>query len=217
MIEHETGKGQHAFAPRRRDMNVYRAEQEKYRVDEKAREARERDEDRAAYLNADAAAEDEPTASTSPKMPPPDLPVVLPVVQAVPIAGLRISQPRIAVPGLRVAVPRPRVALPTPNSIALAASLAASTPPPAPIVVSPLAPVDAPTAPTTLKAPEPPLLPSHLCSSYFLEPMSWMSEQLNSGILSGKLVCPNTRCAAKIGSFDWAGSRTSLFFPVETS
>jgi dual specificity phosphatase 12 len=28
---------------------------------------------------------------------------------------------------------------------------------------------------------------------------------LASGVLAGKIVCPNEKCGAKIGSFDWAG------------
>lgn len=54
---------------------------------------------------------------------------------------------------------------------------------------------------------EPPLLPSSACTSYFTEPLSWMRPQLESGDLSGKLVCPNTRCNAKLGTFDWSGCK----------
>lgn len=28
---------------------------------------------------------------------------------------------------------------------------------------------------------------------------------LASGVLVGKIICPNEKCGAKIGSFDWAG------------
>lgn len=56
---------------------------------------------------------------------------------------------------------------------------------------------------------EPPLLPSSACTSYFTEPLSWMRPQLENGELSGKLVCPNTRCNAKLGTFDWSGLRCS--------
>jgi dual specificity phosphatase 12 len=54
-----------------------------------------------------------------------------------------------------------------------------------------------------------PLLSSPSCSSYFTEPLSWMSNQLEEGQLGGKLVCPNKKCGAKLGSFDWAGSQCS--------
>ena len=54
-----------------------------------------------------------------------------------------------------------------------------------------------------------PLLPSHLCSSYFVEPLSWMAGLVESGALQGKIACPNDKCGAKLGNFDWAGSRES--------
>lgn len=68
--------------------------------------------------------------------------------------------------------------------------------------------------PPRLPAPEPSssLLPSPACSSYFVEPLSWMSPFLESGVLAGKIVCPNKRCGAKLGNFDWAGNRASLCF-----
>lgn len=35
--------------------------------------------------------------------------------------------------------------------------------------------------------------------------LTWMEGQLKSGDISGKIVCPNEKCGAKIGNFDWAG------------
>jgi dual specificity phosphatase 12 len=32
-----------------------------------------------------------------------------------------------------------------------------------------------------------------------------MEPQLEGGALAGKIVCPNKRCGAKLGNFDWAG------------
>ncbi|CAO1626629.1 unnamed protein product [Sympodiomycopsis kandeliae] len=84
---------------------------------------------------------------------------------------------------------------------------------------------------------QPPSLPSQArtilhssdCSAYFLEPLDWMYKQttdalpteketgaiqpteiasLSSGLLSGKLFCPNSsksKCNAKLGNWDWAG------------
>mmetsp|Transcript_11150 Transcript_11150/g.11174 ORF Transcript_11150/g.11174 Transcript_11150/m.11174 type:complete len:160 (+) Transcript_11150:73-552(+) len=44
------------------------------------------------------------------------------------------------------------------------------------------------------------------CSSWFLqEPTSWME----CSDLLGKLSCPNERCKAKLGSWNWSGSRCS--------
>ena len=57
--------------------------------------------------------------------------------------------------------------------------------------------------------PSPPLLCSTSCSSYFVEPLSWMSDQLETGVLGGKLMCPDAKCGAKLGNFDWAGLQCS--------
>ena len=35
--------------------------------------------------------------------------------------------------------------------------------------------------------------------------MKWMEPFLESGQLAGKIVCPNKKCGAKLGNFDWAG------------
>ncbi|CAO1634903.1 unnamed protein product [Parajaminaea phylloscopi] len=51
----------------------------------------------------------------------------------------------------------------------------------------------------------PPLLPSTQCTSYFLEPLSWMSLPLDGSTLSGRLLCPNSACRHKLGGWDWAG------------
>lgn len=210
ILDHETGKGQHAFKPRRRDMNVYRAEQEKYRVDQKAEEVRQREEDREAYQTADAAAA---IAAGTPTLPEPI--TVVPVITTAPgIAGLRISMPRINQPGARVPFGRPTAPLPTPKSIAAAAAAASildgltlsSTAEPVDTIAKSPPKSTAPVFKSS--APEPPLLPSHLCSSYFVEPLSWMGPMLDSGILAGKITCPNLKCGAKLGSYDWAGSRT---------
>lgn len=44
------------------------------------------------------------------------------------------------------------------------------------------------------------------CSSLFVEPLAWMREQMGEQV-AGKLSCP--KCAARLGSFSWAGSRCS--------
>lgn len=43
------------------------------------------------------------------------------------------------------------------------------------------------------------------CSGYFVEPMKWMDHFLSAGSLAGKIICPNTKCGAKLGNYDWAG------------
>ena len=73
-----------------------------------------------------------------------------------------------------------------------------------------------------------PILTNAACSGYFvveavsvrffpahivnLEPMTdcvvqlkWMDHFLQNGDTSGKITCPNQRCKAKLGNFDWVG------------
>lgn len=35
--------------------------------------------------------------------------------------------------------------------------------------------------------------------------MKWMEPFLSAGHLSGKITCPNKKCGAKLGNYDWAG------------
>ncbi|KAG0143225.1 hypothetical protein CROQUDRAFT_661551 [Cronartium quercuum f. sp. fusiforme G11] len=65
------------------------------------------------------------------------------------------------------------------------------------------------TATETTALTSPPLITSHQCSSYFVEPLSWMSTVLEKGELVGKIVCPNNKCISKLGNFDWAGCQCS--------
>ncbi|GAB9464552.1 hypothetical protein Gpo141_00001981 [Globisporangium polare] len=45
------------------------------------------------------------------------------------------------------------------------------------------------------------------CSSYFLEETQpWMDEDQ---LAEGKIRCPNAKCQARVGSFDWCGSQCS--------
>jgi len=50
----------------------------------------------------------------------------------------------------------------------------------------------------------PPIITNPKCSGYFVEPLTWMEPMLD-GNVSGKLFCPNEKCKAKIGTYDWAG------------
>lgn len=52
--------------------------------------------------------------------------------------------------------------------------------------------------------PQKSVLHSSQCSAYFVEPLAWMSD-LKNGQVAGRLECPNGRCGAKLGSWDWAG------------
>ncbi|PNY30068.1 Tyrosine-protein phosphatase YVH1 [Tolypocladium capitatum] len=45
------------------------------------------------------------------------------------------------------------------------------------------------------------------CPHYFIEPLSWMRGELERGELSGRLACPNERCGAGVGRYDWKGIR----------
>jgi dual specificity phosphatase 12 len=51
----------------------------------------------------------------------------------------------------------------------------------------------------------PPILVNPKCSGYFVEPMKWMESFLEEGQLAGKIICPNKKCSAKLGNYDWAG------------
>ncbi|KIK68452.1 hypothetical protein GYMLUDRAFT_215067 [Collybiopsis luxurians FD-317 M1] len=51
----------------------------------------------------------------------------------------------------------------------------------------------------------PPILMNPKCSGYFVEPMQWMEPFLEAGEIAGKIVCPNKKCGAKLGNYDWAG------------
>ncbi|KZT64540.1 hypothetical protein DAEQUDRAFT_732477 [Daedalea quercina L-15889] len=51
----------------------------------------------------------------------------------------------------------------------------------------------------------PPLLANNTCSGYFVEPMKWMDFFLQDGQMAGKIICPNKKCGAKLGNYDWAG------------
>lgn len=35
--------------------------------------------------------------------------------------------------------------------------------------------------------------------------MKWMESFLENGDMEGKIVCPNKKCGAKLGNYDWAG------------
>lgn len=54
-------------------------------------------------------------------------------------------------------------------------------------------------------AVSPPILVNPKCSGYFVEPMKWMEPFLESGQIAGKIACPNKKCNAKLGNYDWAG------------
>lgn len=46
-----------------------------------------------------------------------------------------------------------------------------------------------------------------LCSHYFLDPMSWMREELEQGKLEGRLECP--KCQSNVGKYAWQGMKCS--------
>jgi len=50
-----------------------------------------------------------------------------------------------------------------------------------------------------------PILINPKCSGYFVEPMKWMDHFLSTGSQTGKIICPNKKCHAKLGNYDWAG------------
>lgn len=180
-------------------MGAYRNELERRRLDEIDKE-KLKDQEQAESKgkvdeDVDTPRKELPVESPITTIISPTLVASLPT-PAVSIPGLRIAKPLNVIPGLRMAMPRPRPisSIPPPTQSTTPIS-SPPTLPPALIISHTIS--------------EPPLLASHLCSSYFVEPLSWMSSLLETGELSGKLVCPGTRCNAKLGSWDWAGSQCS--------
>ncbi|KAK7689540.1 hypothetical protein QCA50_007332 [Cerrena zonata] len=55
----------------------------------------------------------------------------------------------------------------------------------------------------------PPILTNVKCSGYFVEPLKWMEPFLAKGENAGKILCPNKKCGAKLGNYDWAGVHCS--------
>ena len=195
MIEHEPGMGQEAFAPRRRDMTQHRIDQERIKAASAQLQAAK------AAKAADAAKAAEASTSAS------NLPDTDPVKAGTESAESAASAPTksalldrrpLQLNALRVAIP-PAMR----QASASAARPSAETD-------SAIADDDSDEeGKTDSAAPSPALLCSASCSSYFTEPLSWMSEQLESGSLGGKLICPTKRCGAKLGNFDWAGLQCS--------
>ncbi|KAF8889666.1 hypothetical protein BD779DRAFT_325060 [Infundibulicybe gibba] len=62
-----------------------------------------------------------------------------------------------------------------------------------------------PLSPLKSQFISPPILANPKCSGYFVEPMKWMEPFLEAGQMAGKIVCPNKKCGAKLGNYDWAG------------
>lgn len=42
-----------------------------------------------------------------------------------------------------------------------------------------------------------------------MEPLDWMKDELEKTEIEGRFNCPNDKCGAKIGGYDWRGSRCS--------
>ncbi|WYZ43361.1 hypothetical protein EsH8_VI_001060 [Colletotrichum jinshuiense] len=47
------------------------------------------------------------------------------------------------------------------------------------------------------------------CGHWFVEPLSWMRDELEKGALEGRLSCPNGKCGAAVGRYSWRGFRCS--------
>ncbi|KAF4122038.1 dual specificity phosphatase 12 [Geosmithia morbida] len=47
------------------------------------------------------------------------------------------------------------------------------------------------------------------CQHLFIEPLGWMRPELEKGQLNGRLLCPNEKCAAAVGRYDWKGFKCS--------
>ncbi|KAH8677641.1 protein-tyrosine phosphatase-like protein [Xylariales sp. PMI_506] len=47
------------------------------------------------------------------------------------------------------------------------------------------------------------------CSHIFIDTLSWMRPALETGVLEGRLNCPNSKCSAIVGRFAWQGLKCS--------
>lgn len=47
------------------------------------------------------------------------------------------------------------------------------------------------------------------CAHLFLDPLSWMRPELEKGLLSGRLECPNVKCTQNVGKYAWQGMKCS--------
>ena len=50
------------------------------------------------------------------------------------------------------------------------------------------------------------LLSSARCHLFF-DPLAWMREELQKGLLSGRLECPNQKCKQNVGKYAWQGMK----------
>lgn len=64
------------------------------------------------------------------------------------------------------------------------------------------APFIVPHEPLAIGSPPP-------CPHFFIEPLSWMRSTLEQGELHGRLLCPNSKCGAGVGRYDWKGFKCS--------
>lgn len=63
--------------------------------------------------------------------------------------------------------------------------------------------------PHTPKAPQKGRPPHQECAHLFLEPLSWMRQELEQGKLEGRLECPNAKCRTQVGRYAWQGMKCS--------
>lgn len=219
ILEHESGQGQRSFAPRRRDMTQHRLDTEKRRQD-KQKEIEEKQKERQR-IAAEAAediieqAEEDAIESDSEEEGEQKVKEGSPMQEDVP------SNASAPAPAPEVQQPQQASTLPPARNVgATGRSLASRLPPQlAALRVSmPKGPAFTPPVndesaidddddnpPASAHPSSPPLLPSTICTSYFVEPLSWMQPQLENGQVTGKIICPNERCKSKLGNFDWAG------------
>lgn len=228
VLEHEPGQGQRAFAPNRRDMTQHRMDTEKRRLEKaKDRESKQLERQRLAaeaaediLLEAEDAAASSGRESEDDSQAPqslenarpakaksqPEQPTAPGLIRQPPAQSDTPARPPVQRPGASPAKPSSlaarlppqlaalRVAMPNRPALAMSNTVEGSA----------IDDDDAET-PANETPPSPKLLPSSICTSYFTEPLSWMQPQLEKGEISGKILCPNTKCGTKLGNFDWSG------------
>ena len=65
-----------------------------------------------------------------------------------------------------------------------------------------------PSISTSITAPSP-SQPQTQCAHIFLDPLNWMRPELEQGLISGRLECPNAKCCTVIGRYAWQGMKCS--------
>ncbi|UZJ51242.1 hypothetical protein CBS101457_000562 [Exobasidium rhododendri] len=182
VIEHEAGRGKDAFDVRKREKDVDAKSKEARTVRELGIEERFGAQTRIRASHRKDEVEDKEKEDRE----------------------LQQQQQQQQSPSQPPPTPPPESPAISRSGIQSAANLSAQLPPHLAALRQGRAGQQAVATPSNEAPPSRKLLHSTQCSSYFVEPLAWMAA-LKAGEITGRLNCPNARCGAKLGSWDWAG------------